>query len=309
MGRFILTRFVYMIVAFWVVVTATFFTMHFLPGSPLQNQAKLPEKMRERIEEHYGLNDPLAVQYFRYLGDLVQGDLGLSFKYEGRSVNQIIAERIGPSAQLGVQALIFGTVVGVALGILAGLRQNTWIDYSSMAVAILSMSLPNFVLAAFLSYFVGVKLGWLPVALWEGFEYTILPTLTLSGTVIAMLARFMRTEMIEVLGQDYIKTAKAKGLSPSAVVWKHTIRNAMLPSVTVLGTIAINIVTGSLVIEQMFGVPGIGEQFVTSILAKDLTVIMGVTIFYSALFILTIFITDVLYGVIDPRIRLSEVKA
>src|SRR5690606_33821088 len=155
----------------------------------------------------------------------------------------------------------------------------------------------------------GVKLGWLPVALWEGFEYTILPTLTLSGAVIAMLARFMRTEMIEVLGQDYIKTAKAKGLSPSAVVWKHTIRNAMLPSVTVLGTIAINIVTGSLVIEQMFGVPGIGEQFVTSILAKDLTVIMGVTIFYSALFILTIFITDVLYGVIDPRIRLSEVKA
>ena len=180
-------------------------------------------------------------------------------------MNQIIAERIGPSAQLGVQALIFGTVVGVALGTLAGLRQNTWIDYSSMAVAILSMSLPNFVLAAFLSYFVGVKLGWLPVALWEGFEYTILPTLTLSGTVIAMLARFMRTEMIEVLGQDYIKTAKAKGLSPSAVVWKHTIRHAMLPSVTVLRTIAINIVTGSLVIEQMFGVPGIGEQFVTSI--------------------------------------------
>lgn len=309
MGRFILTRFLYMLVAFWLIITATFFTMHLLPGSPLQNQAKLPEDTRERIEEHYGLNDPLAVQYARYMGQLVQGDLGLSFKYEGRSVNQIIEERIAPSAQLGAQAIIFGTVVGIALGIFAGLKQNSAVDYSAMIIAILSMSIPNFVLAALLQYYVGVKLQLLPVALWGSFEQTIMPTLTLSTSIIAMFARFMRTEMIEVLSQDYIKTAKAKGLSPSAVVWKHTVRNAIMPVVTILGTVVAGLITGSLVIEQMFGVPGIGEQFVTSILAKDLTVIMGVTIFYSALFILAMFLTDILYGVIDPRIRHSEVKA
>lgn len=308
MGQFVLSRFMYALIALWLIVTVTFFTMHLLPGSPLANQEKLPNEMREQIEEQYGLNDPLAVQYVRYWGKLLRGDLGLSFKFEGRSVNQMIEERIGASMLLGVQALVFGTFVGIGLGVIAGLKHNSMLDYVAMIIAILGISVPNFVIAVFLQYYLGVKLGLLPVALWKSYEYSIMPAFCLSVSIIAMMARFMRTEMIEVLSQDYIKTAKAKGLSQAAIIWKHTIRNAIFPVITVLGTIIAGLITGSIVIEQIFAVPGIGEQFVTSILAKDLYVIMGLTILYSALFIVTMFITDILYTVIDPRVRLSEVR-
>ena len=308
MGRFVMIRFIYALVAFWLIVTVTFFAMHMLPGSPLQNQERLPDNMREQIEEHYGLNDPLPQQYIRYWGKLLTGDLGLSFKFEGRSVNQIIKERIGASVLLGVQALIFGTVVGVSLGIIAGLKHNSWLDFSTMVVAILGISVPNFVIAVFLQYYVGVKLELLPVALWKGYTHSIMPSFCLAVSIIAMMARFMRTEVIEVLSQDYLRTAKAKGLSRLAIVWKHTIRNAIFPVITVLGTIVAGLITGSIVIEQIFAVPGIGEQFVTSIIAKDLYVIMGLTILYSTLFIITMFITDILYSVIDPRVKLTEVR-
>ena len=279
--------------------------MQMLPGTPFTDPDKLSVEQLESMNEKYGLNDPLGKQYVKYIGNLMKGDLGLSYQYEGRTVNEILGERIGPSAILGFQALMFGTLVGLMLGIISALNHNSFLDYGSVIIAVLGMSIPSFVFAALMQYFIGVKLGWLPVALWEGYENTIMPSLALSVTVIATVARFIRTEMLEVLGQDYIVTARAKGISEKSVVFKHAIRNAIIPVVTMLGPLAVSIMTGTLVIEKIFTVPGLGEQFTKSILVNDYSVIMGVTLMYSALFIGIVFIVDILYGIIDPRINLK----
>lgn len=307
MVRYIASRFLYMIVTFLIIATLTFFLMQTLPGSPF-NDEKLSEAQIELLNKRYGLDKPVAIQYVIYISNLFQGDLGVSFQFDGRPVTKIIGERIPASAFLGGQALIFGTIIGLFLGIIAALRHNTVMDYGAMLLAVIGLSIPSFVFAGLLQYWVGVKWKLLPVAFWEGYQYTILPTLSLSVFVIAQVARFMRTEMLEVLGQDYIVTAKAKGINRTAIVFKHTIRNALIPVITILGPLAVNIMTGSLVIEKIFGVPGLGEQFVLSIMTNDYPVIMGITLFYAALFIVIIFIVDVLYGVIDPRIRLSGGK-
>lgn len=308
MGRYTLQRFVYMIITLFLITTFTFFLMKLLPGSPLQNQEKLTPEQREIILEKYGLNDPVPVQYAHYMSNLVQGDLGISFKYDNRPVTEMIGTRIGPSAQLGFQALVLGTFVGLLLGIVAALRNNTWVDYGATVVSVIGISVPSFVFAALLQYYVGVKLGWLPVAFWKGFSYTILPTIALSVFVTANIARFARTELLEVMNSEYILTAKAKGVSQVGIIIKHALRNALIPVITILGPMAVNLMTGTLVIERIFSVPGLGEQFVTSIGLNDYTVIMGTTIFYSALFVIVIFIVDLLYGVVDPRIRLAGGK-
>jgi oligopeptide transport system permease protein len=308
MARYTLQRLVYMLITLFIIATATFFLMKLLPGSPLTNQEKLTPEQQQIILEKYGLNDPVPVQYVNYLKNLVQGDLGVSFQYDNRPVTELIVERIGPSAQLGFQAIVFGTIVGLLLGIFAAIRHNSAGDYFATVLSVLGISIPSFVFAALLQYYVGVKLQWLPVAFWEGFEYTIMPTLALSMGVIANIARFTRTEMLEVLSSDYILTARAKGVSQAGVIFKHAIRNALIPIVTILGPMAVNLMTGTLVVEQIFSVPGLGEQFVRSINLNDYTVIMGTTLFYSALLIFVIFIVDILYGVIDPRIRLAGGK-
>ncbi|WP_044748680.1 oligopeptide ABC transporter permease [Bacillus alveayuensis] len=308
MARYMFQRFIYMIITLFIIATATFFLMKLLPGSPLQNQEKLTPEQQQIILEKYGLNDPVPVQYVNYLKNLVQGDLGISFQYDNRPVTELIGERIGPSAQLGFQALVFGTVIGLLLGIFAAIRHNTVGDYASTVISVLGISIPSFVFAALLQYYVGVKLQWFPVAFWEGFEYTIMPTLALSMGVIANIARFTRTEMLEVLSSDYILTARAKGVSQANVILKHAIRNALIPIVTILGPMAVNLMTGTLVVERIFAIPGLGEQFVRSIELNDYTVIMGTTLFYSALLIFIIFVVDILYGVIDPRIRLAGGK-
>lgn len=293
-----------MIITFLVIATLTFFLMVTLPGSPF-NDKKMTESQKERLYERYGLDKPISVQYVLYMKNLFKGDLGVSFQYDGRSVTQIIGERIGASAILGAQALILGTAVGLLLGMVAALRHNTWLDYGSMLIAVLGLSVPSFIFAGLLQYGVGVKLGWLPVAFWEGFEYSILPTLSLAVFVVATIARFMRAEMLEVLGQDYMVLAKSKGLSDAGTLIRHGIRNALIPVVTILGPMTVSLMTGTLVIEKIFSVPGLGEQFVKSIMTNDYPVIMGVTLFYSALFISVILIVDILYGWIDPRIRLA----
>ncbi|MBA2872117.1 oligopeptide transport system permease protein [Anoxybacillus calidus] len=308
MARYTLQRFIYMIITLFIIATATFFLMKLLPGSPLTNQEKLTPEQKQIILEKYGLNDPVPVQYVNYLKNLVQGDLGISFQYDNRPVTELIVERIGPSAQLGFQAIVFGTIVGLLLGIFAAIRHNSAGDYFATVLSVLGISIPSFVFAALLQYYIGVKLQWLPVAFWQGFEYTIMPTIALSMGVIANIARFTRTEMLEVLNSDYILTARAKGISQAGVIFKHAIRNALIPIVTILGPMAVNLMTGTLVVEQIFAVPGLGEQFVRSINLNDYTVIMGTTLFYSALLILVIFIVDILYGVIDPRIRLAGGK-
>ncbi len=308
MGRYILGRVGYMLLTLLIIATFTFFLMQTLPGSPFNNEDKLSDSQRERLYEKYGLNDPVPVQYVKYLGNLAQGDLGESFQYDGRTVNSIIGDRIGASAFLGGQATLFGLLLGVLMGIISALNHNTFLDYGTMVLAVLGISIPSFVFAGLLQYFVGVRLQWLPVAFWDGYEYTIMPTISLAVFVVAQIARFMRTEMLEVLGQDYITTAKAKGISNSAVVIKHTIRNAIIPVITILGPMTVALMTGSLVIENIFGVPGLGEQFVKSITTNDYPVIMGITLFFSVLFIGIVLVVDILYGVIDPRIRLAGGK-
>ncbi|MFC0417700.1 oligopeptide ABC transporter permease [Cytobacillus solani] len=304
MGRYIFGRLGYMLVTFLIIATFTFFLMQTLPGSPF-NDERLSESQKEKLYERYGLDEPAPIQYVKYMANIFKGDLGVSFQYDGRPVSDIIGERIGASAVLGAQSLIIGCMVGIILGIIAAIRHNTAIDYAAMVIAVIGLSVPNFVFAGLLQYWVGVKLQWLPVAFWEGFEYSILPTISLSVFVIATIARFMRTEMLEVLGQDYIVTAKAKGLNQFAVVMRHGLRNAAIPIITILGPMTVSLLTGTLVIEKIFSVPGLGEQFVKSIMTNDFPVIMGVTLFYSILFIGVVLIVDILYGVIDPRIRLS----
>ncbi|MFP7168790.1 oligopeptide ABC transporter permease [Terribacillus sp. 7520-G] len=307
MARYIGQRIIYMIITLFLIATISFMLMKLLPGSPLANANKLTEEQQEVIYEKYGLNDPIPVQYVKYLGGLVQGDLGISFKYDNRSVTSILfgEGRAETSAQLGAQALIIGTVVGILLGLLSAIYHNGITDYVSTIVAVLGTSIPSFVFAGILQFFLAVKWGILPVATWNGFEYTILPTIALAIFPMATCARFMRTEMIEVLNEDYITTARAKGLSGAAIIFKHGIRNALIPLITILGPLAVGLLTGTLVIEQIFAIPGIGQQFVTSVNTNDFPIIMGTTLFFAVVFIVMILIIDILYGLIDPRIRLA----
>ncbi len=308
MVRYTIQRIVYMIITLLIIATATFFLMKLLPGSPLQNTERLSPEQQQIILDKYGLNDPLPEQYVNYMVGLAKGDLGLSFQYDNRPVTQILGDRIGPSSLLGFQAMVLGTFLGLLVGIVAAIKHNTWLDYGSTFMAVLGISIPSFVFAGLLQYYVGVKLEWLPVALWGEYKHTILPTLALTVGVVATIARFMRTEMLEILNSDYILLATAKGISKTGTIVKHAVRNAMIPIVTILGPMTVAVMTGSLVVERIFAVPGLGEQFVLSINTNDYTVIMGITLFFSALFIGVIFLVDILYGIIDPRIRLAGGK-
>ncbi|MBY0148101.1 oligopeptide ABC transporter permease [Neobacillus niacini] len=305
MTRYILRRVWYMLLTLFIIATASFFLMKILPGSPLNAEDKLSEEQKEIILEKYGLNDPVPVQYAKYLGGLVQGDLGVSFKFDNTPVTQILVDRIGPSALLGFQALIVGSILGIFLGLMASIFRNSPIDFSSTIIAVIGTSIPSFVFAGLLQYVFAVKLGWFPVALWGTFEHTILPTIALAIHPLATAARFTRTEMVEVLHSNYIITARAKGVAESGIILKHGLRNALIPLITVLGPMAVGLMTGSMVIEQIFAIPGIGEQFVTSVMVNDYPTIMGTTLLFAFGFILIILIIDLLYGLIDPRIRLA----
>lgn len=306
MRRYVLQRLLYMMITLLIIITITFFLMKLLPGTPFSNPEKLSEEQLAVMNAKYGLDKPLAIQYFTYLGNLLQGDLGLSFQSQGRTVLNVIANRIGPSALIGGQAMIIGFMLGLILGVISALRHNTIMDYGAVFVAVLGMSIPSFVFAALMQYFVGVKLGWLPVALWKDYSHSVMPSIALSVMVIATVARFIRSEMLEVLGQEYVLTARAKGISEEMVIIKHVLRNALIPVVTVVGPLTVSIMTGTLVIEKIFAVPGLGEQFTLSILVNDYSVIMGITLFFSTLFIVTIFFVDILYVLLDPRITYGK---
>ncbi|MDX8045786.1 oligopeptide ABC transporter permease [Gracilibacillus sp. S3-1-1] len=309
MAKYILKRIVYMIITLFIIATATFFLMKMLPGSPFNNLGgKMTEAQEQILNEKYGLNDPVAVQYVNYIVNMTKGDLGISFQYNNRAVTDIILDRIGPSAQLGAQALIIGAILGIILGMASAIKHNTIWDYAANIIAIIGISIPSFVFAGLLQYYLGVKWGLFPVSFWEGPIYTVLPTIALMIFPLAICARFMRTEMLEVLGSDYIELARAKGVTGNRILYKHALRNALIPVITVLGPMTVSLMTGTLVIEKIFAVPGIGEQFVTSITTNDYPVIMGTTLFFSILFIGVILIVDILYSVIDPRIRLTGGK-
>jgi oligopeptide transport system permease protein len=307
MLRYVARRVVYMFAALFIIISVTWFISKLLPGTPFADQ-KLSEQTRAQLFEKYGLDEPWPVQYGKYMLNVAQGDLGNSYYFQGRPVTEIILARLPVSAFVGVQAVLIGLVIGLVLGIVAALRHNSFWDSAATVLAVLGVSVPSFVLGPVLQYWLGVKLGWFPIAFFESWWHSILPSLALSVFVIATVARFIRAEMLEVMGQDYTTLARAKGLSGLAVVMRHVLRNALIPLVTVLAPLTIYIVTGSLVIEQIFAVPGIGEEFVRSIVVSDYAMILGTTIFFSVLFILALLIQDILYGIIDPRIRVSGAK-
>ncbi|WP_409021660.1 oligopeptide ABC transporter permease [Dellaglioa sp. P0083] len=305
MGKYLVKRIFYMLLTLFLVATITFFLMKLMPGSPYANQQKMTTEQLQIMNEQYGLNKPVWQQYLIYLVGLVKGDLGTSFQYSNQPVSYLISSRIGPSGQLGLQAIIFGIVIGIVIGAIGAINKNTWIDTSSTILSILGISIPSFVLAVLLQYYVGLKLGWLPIADWGGFSYTILPTIALGVGPLAETARFIRTEMVDVLSSDYIELAKAKGLTKFGVVFHHALRNSLIPLVTLIGPYTVALMTGSMVVENIFSIPGIGEQFVKSILTNDFPTIMGVTMLYSAGLVVVILLTDIIYGIIDPRIRLT----
>ncbi|TWW12884.1 peptide ABC transporter permease [Dellaglioa algida] len=305
MGKYLVKRIFYMLLTLFLVATITFFLMKLMPGSPYANQQKMTPEQLQIMNEQYGLNKPVWQQYLIYLLGLVKGDLGTSFQYSNQPVSYLISSRIGPSGQLGLQAIIFGLVIGIVIGAIGAINKNTWIDTSSTILSILGISIPSFVLAVLLQYYVGLKLGWLPIADWDGFSYTILPTIALGVGPLAETARFIRTEMVDVLSSDYIELAKAKGLTKFGVVFHHALRNSLIPLVTLIGPYTVALMTGSMVVENIFSIPGIGEQFVKSILTNDFPTIMGVTMLYSAGLVVVILLTDIIYGIIDPRIRLT----
>ena len=310
MKKFVFKKIVNIVLTLFAIATLTFFLMKMLPGSPFDEEAleKMTDEARIEFLARYGLDQPLYVQYMKYLGNIVQGDFGTSYYFKGQDVSAIIMDRIVPSAFIGLQAVLLGLFIGLILGMIAAMRHNSGWDYTTMFISVLGVSVPNFVIAALLQYYVGLKLGVLPIAFWEGYSSSIMPTLALSFGVVAMVARFMRNEMLDVLSQDYMLTAKAKGIGQGTIVIKHAIRNALIPVVTIIGPIFVNLLTGSLVIENIFSIPGIGSLFVDSIKMNDYTTIMGLTLFYSLFFILTMLIVDLLYGILDPRIRLKETK-
>jgi oligopeptide transport system permease protein len=309
MLKYTVKRFVYMIVTIWIVITLTFVMMHSIPGDPFSNGKNISAQTRKNLNIKYGLDKPLSVQYGLFMKNLVlHGDLGESYTYPGLTVNSIIQERAPVSAELGTEALIFAVLIGMIFGIIAAFKRNHWQDYLVMIIAILGIAIPSFVLAAILQYFFSVKLEILPTSGWGSFKDTILPALSLSLGIIAVYARYMRSSCIDVLGQDYIMTAEAKGVSKVVLVWKHVIRNAIMPAITMLGQQIASIITGTFVIESVFSIPGIGRYFVTSITDRDYPVILGTTIFVAIVYIVCVFFVDILYSLIDPRIRLSGSK-
>lgn len=298
-----------MVVTLWFIITLTFFLMHSIPGSPFNEERNTSEAVQRNLEKFYHLDEPLYVQYGMYLKSVVTFDFGPSIKKSSQTVNEMLGRGFPVSFELGMVTLIVAVFSGIALGIIAALRHNGFIDYLAMTIAVLGISVPNFVLATLLIQQLAVNLAILPVATWSSPKHMILPTLALATGPMAIIARLTRSSMLEVLTQDYIKTAKAKGLSPVKIVFKHALRNALLPVVTVLGSLAASILTGTFVIEKIFAIPGMGKYFVESINTRDYPVIMGTTVFYSSILIIMLFLVDIAYGILDPRIKLHKKEA
>ena len=278
--------------------------MRAIPGGPFTDEKAIPSFVLEKMNARYGLNDPLMVQYGRYMMNILRLDFGPSYRYEGLSVNELIAQNFPVSAAVGGAAIVLALLVGIPAGIISALRRGKWQDRLAMILATLGVTVPNFVIAAVFVYVFAWRLGWVTVGFWEGASTAILPAITLAGYPAAFISRLVRSGMLEVLGQDYIRTAYAKGLRERSVVYIHALKNAIIPVITYLGPLTAGILTGSFVVEQVFGVPGLGTFFVTSITNRDYTTIMGVTIFYSALLVFFNLIADVCLAIVDPRIKL-----
>ncbi|PAV31464.1 peptide ABC transporter permease [Virgibacillus profundi] len=306
MAKYLLKRLVYIIVSLFFIITITFFLMQAAPGSPFASERALTPALEAQMNEAYGLNEPIHVQYFNYLFSAFQFDFGPSIKYVGQDVTEIIARSFPYSLILGVEAILIALSIGVLLGVIAAVKHNKFGDYTAMVIAVLGISVPSFIMATILQYIFAIKLQALPIARFESFAHTILPAVALATTPLAFIARLMRSSMLDVLHSDYIKTAKSKGLSERVVTYKHALRNAILPVVSYLGPLVVSILTGSFIIEKIFGIPGLGNEFVVSVTNRDYTVIMGTTVFFSVLLLVSILLVDLLYGLVDPRIKVTD---
>jgi oligopeptide transport system permease protein len=301
--RFAVKRLIGAIPTLFLIVTFSFFLMRIAPGGPFDKERIVPPEIEARLIHAYHLDEPLPMQYLRYLGQLFHGDFGPSLKYKDFTVTELIADGFPVSLRLGGIAVLLALIIGVATGTLAALRQNTPTDYAAMGAAMTGIVVPNFVLAPLLTLVFGLWLSWLPVGGWGGVRYMILPVVGLCLYQLAFIARLTRGSMIEVLRTNYVRTARAKGLPERVAITRHALKAGVLPVVSYLGPAIINTITGSVIIEQIFGIPGIGRYFVQAALNRDYTLVMGVTVFYGVLIILANLAVDLLYGLLDPRIR------
>ena len=303
MIKYILKRLGLLLLTLFLIVTLTFFMMQVMPGTPFSNPKLTPDQL-EILKHAYGLDKPLWQQYFIYVGHMFTGNFGTSFVYTNQPVITMIAQRLPVSMQLGVQALILGTVLGAFMGKASARRKNGLLDGIFGFVSVLGISGPSFVIGTLILLYLGFNLNLFPISGWGTFSQTIMPTIALSFAPMAVVTRFVRSEMIESLSSDYILLARAKGLSEKEVVNKHALRNSLIPMLTLIGPMAANLLTGSVLIEKIFSIPGIGSQFVDSIPAKDFPVIMATTIVYAVILMLFILVTDILTAIVDPRVRL-----
>lgn len=307
MKKYILKRLAISLITIWLIATASFFLLRTLPGNPFTTTELISVEMQQRMMSYYGLDKPLMEQYFTFMKNLVTKlDFGASLKYVGQSVNGIIAEKFPVSAQLGIMAYLFSFPVGVIFGVIAARRRGRAVDYALVGFSVLGVSVPVFILASMLQYIFAIKLHWLPVARWGTLAHCILPVITLSMGSIASKTRLMRTLMLEVLSEDYVKTAKAKGLPTWRIVFSHEVRNAIIPMIPSMGMEIVSILMGSFVVEQIFAIPGIGAFFVTSIQSLDYTMTLGLTVFFGVFVVGANFLIDLVYGLADPRIRIVK---
>ena len=305
MLKYICKRVVAAVLSLLVLITVVFFLVRLMPGEPFTS-AKLTKEVAANMEKYYGFNKPLIVQYFQYLGNLLHGNFGYSMKYTNKTVNYIIGQTFPFSADLGIRALVMALSIGLVLGILSALHRGKTIDFICVIVAIIGTSCPDFIIGAFLQYVFGIRWGLFPVARYLGFKYTVLPATALSFYTLAQVSRIMRASMLEVVQQDYIKTARSKGLSDLRITCKHQIRNAIMPVITIMGPTVASVLTGTFVIESIFAIPGMGKYYVESVSNNDYSLILGMTVFYGILLVVCNLIVDILYGVVDPRVRIGS---
>ena len=316
--KFLIKRIAMGLVTLWLVITITFFLIHMLPGDPFQSEKAIPPKVKENLMAKYHLDRPLGEQYVEYLKNIAKGDLGASMKVRGRTVNDVIKKSFLTSADLGARSIIFALALGIPLGIVAALKRGKYQDRLAMIVAIIGISVPSFVLAGLMQkYFVDVHNGILIdqynlplirilLSGWDRPEKKILPVVALGLYTVALIARLLRNKMIEVMGQDYIRLAVAKGVKPKNIVFRHALRNAILPIITIMGPTIEAVLTGSFVIEKMFSIPGLGKYFVDSINDRDYTMVLGVTVFYAIFLIIMMILVDIVYVLVDPKIKLGK---
>ncbi len=305
MGRYIFKRLGASVLTLFVVLSLTFFMMRAIPGGPFTDEKSLPPEVMQKVMERYKMNDPLGKQYVDYLLNVVKLDLGPSFRYEGRTVNDLIKESFPISAKIGGLAILISLIVGVPTGIVSAMKRGKFPDKLASIISVIGVTIPNFVIATILIYFFILKLKWASIGTSKGFLSLLLPAITLAGFPTAFISRIVRSSMLEVIQQDYIRTARAKGMLEKKVIYIHALKNALMPVLTYLGPLTAGILTGSFVVEQIFAIPGLGTYFVTSIQNRDYTTILGVTIFYSMLLVTFNLIVDISYALLDSRIKLE----